>query len=869
MIPAVLSDVLNALKHESELVRKKAIGALHRFHQLDKHLVLDHLDKIRRILCDRDPSVMGASLPLFLDMVQDDPYTFKDLVPSFVSILKQIIDHRLPRDYDYHRIPSPWIQMNLLKILAVLGRGDQHSSEGMYEVLSECMKRADAGINVGYAIVYEVISTVTTIYPNTILLDSAASSISRFIRSDSHNLRYIGIKALASIVKDYPKYAADHQLAVIDCLEDPDETLKRKTLDLLYRMTNAVNVEFIVDKLLHFLSNSVDEYFKSALVEQISQCAERFAPSNTWYVQTISKVFELAGDKVKPAVVQTLIQLIAEGSEEEKEGDEDEEDELRVEAVDNFLVLLDKPKLSPLLLQTIAWVLGEYGYLSKTHSKEDIMIKLGKFCKHSLAPVVKSTIISALAKLISQSGTCPSQIYQIIQSYSQSKDLLLQNNCIEILGMLKFSDVMVEVLPIDASLEDIEMNENSFAFLDSFVQQALANGASPYNPPAEFLDNTDESDKKKTLITTPYEMPKLPPATSGLGVLPGAPVAPTGPTPLGPAINNMTPQLNANQGNNLINTRGVAQVWGKKAPEPVSPAPAPSVTSTSTSAPTTPSLNTTGVASVWGNTTPSSSSTPAAPTAPVAPTPTEQGPVAPRELTEKEKMAAALFGGVAKSTTTTSKRKSTTSSSATTTAPSASSPPPVPSASMDLFSGMSTVTAPPAAPAAPSSTMDLFSGMNTTPAPSTPAPVNLFDTTPIQPTSNSLLDDFSGLSMSSPVPAPAPVSSMTPLVINTAEYGKRWGSCPVDLRSSISFPDISLDKLCYAMPSQFHHVESILATNEAIFSSIENSTGSVVLVHAKVHKERGVVDILVKSINQTLCQRESNEISQALALAQR
>lgn len=230
MIPAVITDVLNLLNHDMELVRKKAVSALHRFYQMDKGSVLDHVDKIRRTLCDRDPSVMGATLPLFQAMIVDDVMQFKDLVPSFVSILKQIIEHRLPREFDYHRIPAPWIQMNLVRILALLGRGDQVSSEGMYEVLAEVMKRADTGINVGYAVVYECVNAVINIYPNPTLMDAAATAISRFIRSDSHNLKYVGIKGLAGIVKDHPKYAADHQLAVIDCLEDPDETLKRKTV---------------------------------------------------------------------------------------------------------------------------------------------------------------------------------------------------------------------------------------------------------------------------------------------------------------------------------------------------------------------------------------------------------------------------------------------------------------------------------------------------------------------------------------------------------------------------------------------------------------------------------------------------------------
>lgn len=152
MIPAVITDVVKLIRHDMEPVRKKAIAALHRFFQMDKSSIAPYLENVRRGLCDKDPCVMAATLPLLLDLAKDDVISYKDLVPSLVSILKQITEHRLPRDYDYHRIPAPWIQMNLLKILAVLGKGDQASSEGMYEVVADVMKRADTGINVGYAI---------------------------------------------------------------------------------------------------------------------------------------------------------------------------------------------------------------------------------------------------------------------------------------------------------------------------------------------------------------------------------------------------------------------------------------------------------------------------------------------------------------------------------------------------------------------------------------------------------------------------------------------------------------------------------------------------------------------------------------------
>ena len=137
------------------------------------------------------------------------------------------------------------MQIRLVRILSLLGQGDAAASSGMYEILNETMKQADLGINAGYAIVYECVKCITKIYPNSKLLDAAGEAIASFIESRSHNLKYLGVTGLAMIVETHPQYAAQHQMLVMDCLEDPDETLQRKTLDLLYRMTNPVNVEFM------------------------------------------------------------------------------------------------------------------------------------------------------------------------------------------------------------------------------------------------------------------------------------------------------------------------------------------------------------------------------------------------------------------------------------------------------------------------------------------------------------------------------------------------------------------------------------------------------------------------------------------------
>lgn len=75
--------------------------------------------------------------------------------------------------------------------------------------------------------------------------------------------------------------------------EDPDETLRRKTLDLLFRITNTANVSVIVDKLLKYLRQTTDSYLRTELVSRMTQLAERCDFYHVAHTHTRRVWFEL------------------------------------------------------------------------------------------------------------------------------------------------------------------------------------------------------------------------------------------------------------------------------------------------------------------------------------------------------------------------------------------------------------------------------------------------------------------------------------------------------------------------------------------------------------------------------------------------
>jgi hypothetical protein len=132
------------------------------------------------------------------------------------------------------------------------------------------------------------------------------------------------------------------------------------------------------------------------------------------------------------------------------------------------------------LVQIVAWVVGEYGYLSELGPDEmcNSLVRLMDGIYED-AETTQNFVISALAKIVADTGVKPG-VAECLNKYKDSKNLPIQLRCYEIMALLKNPGDMASLLPKDSSMEDIEV-DTDLAFLAPFVAAKCAQGAPIYD----------------------------------------------------------------------------------------------------------------------------------------------------------------------------------------------------------------------------------------------------------------------------------------------------------------------------------------------------------------------------------------------------
>lgn len=92
------------------------------------------------------------------------------------------------------------------------------------------------------------------------LIHQATSLLGRFISNKEHsNIRYLALAAmgrLEGLDNETSNLLKKHQETVILSLKDPDISIRKRALDLIYKMCDKTNAKTIVTELLSYLSTA-------------------------------------------------------------------------------------------------------------------------------------------------------------------------------------------------------------------------------------------------------------------------------------------------------------------------------------------------------------------------------------------------------------------------------------------------------------------------------------------------------------------------------------------------------------------------------------------------------------------------------------
>jgi AP-1 complex subunit gamma-1 len=270
------------------------------------------LEKAKLLLNDRNHGVLLCGVTLVISLCEADEAEggeegvvekFKPVVPPLVKVLKQLASSGYAPEHDVTGITDPFLQVKILRLLRVLGRNDTEVSEQINDILAQVATNTDSAKNVGNSILYEAVLTILDIEADSGLRVLGVNILGKFLSNKDNNIRYVALNTLIKVVAVEPQAVQRHRNTILDCLRDPDISIRRRALDLSFTLINESNVRILIRELLSFLEVA-DNEFKPVMTSQIGIAADRYAPNKRWHIDTMLRVLKLVNSQSETDEVQ-------------------------------------------------------------------------------------------------------------------------------------------------------------------------------------------------------------------------------------------------------------------------------------------------------------------------------------------------------------------------------------------------------------------------------------------------------------------------------------------------------------------------------------------------------------------------------------
>ena len=387
----LFQQIESLLSTANPYIRRKAALCAMRICRKVPDLQEHFIEKAKLLLSDRNHGVLLCGLTFVTSMCEEDEAeggeqgiveTFRPLTIGLVRTLKGLASSGYAPEHDVNGITDPFLQVKILRLLRTLGRGDPRTSEQINDILAQVATNTDSAKNVGNSILYESVLTILDIEADSGLRVLGVNILGKFLTNKDNNIRYVALNTLIKVVAVEPNAVQRHRNTILECLRDPDISIRRRALDLSFTLINEGNVRVLIRELLAFLEVA-DNEFKPIMTSQIGVAADRFAPNKRWHVDTMLRVLKLAGNYVKEQILSSFVRLIATTPD------------LQTYSVQKLYAGLKNDITQEGLTLAGTWVIGEYG---------DSLLRGGQYEEEELVKEVRESEVVDLFETVLSSA---------------------------------------------------------------------------------------------------------------------------------------------------------------------------------------------------------------------------------------------------------------------------------------------------------------------------------------------------------------------------------------------------------------------------------------------------------------------------------
>ncbi|KAM9529336.1 AP-3 complex subunit delta-1-like isoform 3-T3 [Salvelinus alpinus] len=383
------NDIMTLMSHTKPYIRKKAVLIMYKVFLKYPESLRPAFPRMKEKLEDPDPGVQSAAVNVICELARRNPKNYLSLAPLFFKLMTTSTNN--------------WVLIKIIKLFGALTPLEPRLGKKLIEPLTNLIHSTSA-----MSLLYECVNTVIAVLislssgmPNhSASIQLCVQKLRILIEDSDQNLKYLGLLAMSKILKTHPKSVQSHKDLILQCLDDKDESIRLRALDLLYGMVSKKNLMEIVKKLMLHVDKAEGTTYRDELLTKIidicSQSNYQYITNFEWYISILVELTRLEGTRHGHLIASQMLDVA-----------------IRVKAIRAFAVaqmatLLDNAHLLTgntqhngicEVLYAAAWICGEF-----SEHLEDPMATLEAMLRPKVATLpghIQAVYVQNAAKLFS------------------------------------------------------------------------------------------------------------------------------------------------------------------------------------------------------------------------------------------------------------------------------------------------------------------------------------------------------------------------------------------------------------------------------------------------------------------------------------